>query len=126
MRLVCPHCAAAYDVPPALLAGRSAVRCARCGQRWGQQGASLPEEGPARLDAGPGELPPPKPEDALAPALGPTPAAARPRDLGLRLAWAASALVLTLGAGSAVAWRSDVMHVWPPSERLYSVLGLTR
>ena len=34
MRIVCPHCAASYDVPDTLLVGRTAVRCARCAGEW--------------------------------------------------------------------------------------------
>ncbi len=34
MRIACPSCAAAYDVPEALLAGRKSVRCARCSNDW--------------------------------------------------------------------------------------------
>ena len=29
MRIVCPSCSAAYEVPDGLLTGRKAVRCAR-------------------------------------------------------------------------------------------------
>ncbi|MFC7608495.1 MJ0042-type zinc finger domain-containing protein [Teichococcus aestuarii] len=45
MRLECPACAAAYDVPDALLAPGRAVRCVRCAQSW------VPL--PARLEAPP-------------------------------------------------------------------------
>lgn len=133
MRLVCPHCAAAYDVPPGLLAGRSAVRCARCGQQWVEQGGPTPalDEAPEGADAGTGALLAPGAADAPAPAFGPPRRLARSSDIrssdmGPRFGWAASVLALTLGAWSAVAWRTDVMHAWPPSERLYSVLGLVR
>ncbi len=38
--------------------------------------------------------------------------------------WAASILFLAALVWAAVAWRGDVMRAWPPSERLYSALGL--
>jgi predicted Zn finger-like uncharacterized protein len=34
MRIVCPSCSAAYDVPDAMLADRQVVRCARCTREW--------------------------------------------------------------------------------------------
>lgn len=34
MRIQCPDCAAAYEVPEAMLVPGRPVRCARCGQRW--------------------------------------------------------------------------------------------
>jgi len=115
MRLVCPHCDTAYDVPPALLAGRRAVRCARCTGEWMESGgvavavedAPVTEAEPTPLVA---ETAPPR--RAI-------------RSPGARFGWAGSVLLLALGAWSAVAWRTDVMHAWPPSGRVYSALGLT-
>ena len=34
VRIVCPSCAAAYDVPETALAPGRAVRCGRCGTQW--------------------------------------------------------------------------------------------
>ena len=34
MRIVCPACSAAYEVPDALLGSPRPVRCARCGHEW--------------------------------------------------------------------------------------------
>lgn len=34
MDIACPHCAAAYRVPDALVMRRKPVRCAACGHRW--------------------------------------------------------------------------------------------
>jgi len=68
-------------------------------------------------------------EEASAPTAKPGPLACaaappRPPGAGVRLGWAGSVLLLALGAWSAVAWRGDVMHAWPPSGRVYSALGL--
>ncbi len=42
----------------------------------------------------------------------------------VRLAWAASVLVIVLIGWAAFTWRGDIIQAWPPSERLYAVLGL--
>lgn len=43
MRIVCPGCEAAYEVPEAMLSPGRTVRCARCGRGW----IPLPEQGRA-------------------------------------------------------------------------------
>ena len=43
MRIVCPGCEAAYEVPEAMLSPGRTVRCARCGRDW----VPLPEQGQA-------------------------------------------------------------------------------
>lgn len=43
MRIVCPGCEAAYEVPEAMLSPGRTVRCARCGRDW----LPLPEQGQA-------------------------------------------------------------------------------
>ncbi|MBN9561411.1 MAG: zinc-ribbon domain-containing protein [Alphaproteobacteria bacterium] len=45
MRIVCPACSAAYEVPDALLGSPRPVRCARCGHEWQPEPAA--ESGPA-------------------------------------------------------------------------------
>ena len=54
-----------------------------------------------------------------------------PRDDELRLsrhgamiAWIFSVVLLAVIGWAAVAWRTEVMAAWPPSERLYVALGL--
>lgn len=45
--------------------------------------------------------------------------------LGLVLAgWVLSLAVIAGLAWSAYAWRAQIMHAWPPSERVYAALGL--
>ena len=171
MRIVCPACSAAYEVPDALLGSPRPVRCARCGHEWLPQPAAepdltetLPVEPPHGPPAGGsmverlGELPesatglsvsvvePParqSPEPVAAvtvpaevepageaaltasaeQALIAEPATRREGTL-LRLAWAASVLILVLLAWAAYGWRAEIMHAWPASERLYAALGL--
>ncbi len=170
MRIVCPACSAAYDVPDALLDTPRPVRCARCGHEW------LPE---AAIGSGPSEAHPvevydePPPGSSVVERLGelpesatglsvsvvdapspPTPAPVAPAAIRdeepiaepsltasteqalvvepsprregtlLRLAWGASVLVLVLLAWGAYSWRTEIMHAWPASERLYAALGL--
>ena len=131
MRIVCPSCSATYEVRDSLLVPGRAVRCARCGEQW----AAVPAApAPASLSE-----PEPDAEDALDSPQGP-PAAAAPltamerlarespslprRPKGLAAAWAASLVVLLLLGWGFVAWRGDVMQAWPPSARLYDLLGL--
>jgi hypothetical protein len=42
----------------------------------------------------------------------------------LRVAWAVSLLLFAACVGAAIVWRSEVMHAWPPSVRLFAALGL--
>lgn len=59
MRIACPNCAAAYEVPDAALAaGPRLLRCARCGHRFTATGPASPA------------APPPAPEVANPPARG--------------------------------------------------------
>ena len=60
------------------------------------------------------------------------PFAGAPERLGARFAsgpavlagWVVSIAAVIGLCWAAVAWRYDIMHAWPPSERLYSTLGL--
>jgi hypothetical protein len=38
--------------------------------------------------------------------------------------WAVSIAIVVGLVWATVAWRTDIMHAWPPSERLYSAIGL--
>jgi predicted Zn finger-like uncharacterized protein len=160
MRIVCPSCTAAYDVPEAMLAGHQAVSCARCGHEWQPTEtapAAPPPELPVvtRLEVPAPPLPasplPASPRSASPRTVSPRPAAretvaierrgldggdwaidrlmAAPQPtsrmgIGARLAWIGSLVVLVLLFAAAYAWRGDVMAAWPPSVRLYAVLGL--
>lgn len=42
----------------------------------------------------------------------------------LMAGWAASILLLAALLWAGVAWRGNIMRAWPPSERLYTALGL--
>jgi predicted Zn finger-like uncharacterized protein len=150
MRIVCPSCEAAYDVPDTLVARRRTLRCARCGREWATE--PPPEQAPP-ADAPPAEAPapeagvpepvpevvtpppePPQPlraaatlSEALADQLvsqpPSRPAAATLRGGAVRRAWIASLALLAALAFAAWHYRADVMHVWPASERVYRVFG---
>lgn len=138
MKITCPTCAAAYDVPAERLAGGRTVQCARCRTGWvpladeeaPDKEAPEPPPAPAPVilpSAAFPTLPDPKPRVAAPAAPFPpiVPGNTRPR-FPVFLAWAASLALLGALAWAMVAWRADVMRAWPPSERLYAALGLLR
>jgi len=61
MDIACPHCAAAYRVPDALVMSRKPVRCAACGHRW------VPDL-PAGAEAAPAPETPARPVEPMLPA----------------------------------------------------------
>jgi len=144
MRITCPTCAAAYDVPAERLAGGRTVRCARCGSGWAPPVDEALPEPPL---AAPPQVPEPPPATAVPPDIPapeqPEAAASNPPEpeppqppaaaagglrqrLPILLAWAASLVLLGALVWAMIAWRTGVMHAWPPSERLYAALGLLR
>jgi predicted Zn finger-like uncharacterized protein len=136
MRIVCPSCSAAYDVPEGLLSGRKAVRCARCSNEWQPAGREPAVVAPVQ----PGVVPPLRPpvlDERLRPQrlgaergataidrLMATPQPKSRAGLALRLAWLGSIVLVAALIGAAYVERATVMAVWPPSIRLYVALGL--
>ena len=145
MRIVCPTCSAAYDVPDSRITAGRVVRCARCSGEWmpvENAPALAAAEPPARdaespspeersvtvtplvgLADTPGAQFAPQPRVSAMDRLASHPAGPQSR-LRLRLAWAASLVLLSLGAWSAYGWRSQIVEVWPPSARMYAVFGM--
>lgn len=132
MRIVCPACTAAYEVPISLLKPGQVVRCARCAKEWTP---AVEAEMPAVSDELPPPPPPATPVEEVAPpeiAVRPMARAAPPQtvaapassSIGLRLAWAASIVALGVLLALAYVERAAVMQAWPPSVRLYAALGL--
>jgi predicted Zn finger-like uncharacterized protein len=133
MRIVCPSCSAAYDVPdPQVTAGR-VVRCARCAGEWTP--VQAPASPPPEVEATPPPVDEPAPPRAREAPLAPAPRrsamdrlAAHPvrpqRSTLLRIAWAASVAVLVLALGAAFAWRGQIVAAWPPSAHAYAALGM--
>jgi len=124
MQIICPTCAATYEVPMTLLKPGKAVRCARCAGEWVPSSAASDVLMDAQAQAAsaapefvpevnrPSRRPPP-----------PRPLPARP-NMALRVAWAASVVVVLLLGWGAYAERTMIMQAWPPSIRLYAALGL--
>ena len=76
MRIVCPNCHAAYEVPESLVTGGKAVRCARCGTEWTPAAEAPPPPEAAPRPAPPEPPPPghaPEPEHATEPEHAPEP-----------------------------------------------------
>jgi predicted Zn finger-like uncharacterized protein len=138
MRIICPSCKAAYEVPDAVLgAAARRLRCARCAHEWSPElpeaaAPALPPPPPApREERRPAPVPRPEPVRPLpvprADAEPPPSLRARPgRFPGLEsIATVAASLVLLAAlCWAAYAWRAEVMQVWPPSQRLFAALGL--
>jgi len=126
MRIVCPACDAAYQVPDDLPTRAPEVRCVRCGHSWKPAGAAAPTPAPmaapiaAPLPA-PVARPPAPPDPSPAPPPPPSPA---PAPRGLRLAWLLSLLLLAGFGAAAVAWRAPLVDAWPPLGRVFAALGL--
>jgi predicted Zn finger-like uncharacterized protein len=68
MKIVCPSCAATYEVPESVVASKRAVRCARCGGDWVPGGAEEPQSAPSveATVAPPGAVEPIAPESPVA------------------------------------------------------------
>jgi len=153
MILVCPNCAARYEVDGTQFpAGGRKVRCKKCGHAWHQ----APEAGQAEIE----ETifnPPPEPEPAAVPepeieadAEEPQPSwrapaveedaadedfrldepdIAKPAKRGMgaalvMLGWAALVLVILVIGWSAANYRSQIVGIWPQSASLFSKLGM--
>jgi predicted Zn finger-like uncharacterized protein len=129
MRIVCPSCAAEYDVPASRMTPLRKVRCARCGGEWvavretgdapsGPDPARTPPQDEPGYAADPGAaLPPVTAMDRL------TAAATRPRPAAtLIAAWIMTFIALAAAMGAVIAWRDPIIRIWPPSSR---ILGQT-
>ena len=147
MRIVCPSCSAAYDVPDGLLRGRRTVRCASCAREWNL--TEVPPEAPDSLfrpepppmaersevmEAEPDaslEPEPPRregiPRETIARVIAMNRLAQPPPPRGrgaVAVGWLLSVGLLVALAWLAYDWRIEVMNAWPPSVRLYGLLGL--
>jgi len=139
MRIPCPSCSAIYEVPDDLLVVVRKVRCASCGHEWLTTEAEpraapeplppefpveAPEEVPEEIPAGAAEpinlpLSPPArtgPMQRLLPALR--------ENRVVLLGWVVSVLLLVLMGRAAILHRDGIMAAWPPSQRLFVLLGL--
>lgn len=132
MRIVCPSCAAEYEVPAERLRPRRMVRCARCGGEWmaiRETPAATPPTEPAREPApapasamAPDRDPPSLPHIPEVSALDrlavPLPVARRPGGIGLIAAWLLSFALIAGAATLCMLYRGAIEQAWPPSARL--------
>src|SRR4051794_8734172 len=101
MRIACPSCGAAYDVPENRLMPGKPVQCARCGTRWAplERAPATPEPQRPRLEERlvPEVLAIPEPAPIVTPTverLTPSPAERSGAGVGLKIAWGLSVVVL--------------------------------
>jgi predicted Zn finger-like uncharacterized protein len=124
MRILCPQCQAAYDVPDRLIAGGRLLRCVKCRHEWREEAGGPPPPPPAPEPAPPRPVPPPIPAQHRAHQPIDPPEPARRGGLALAAAWAASGLVLAGFIAAMLAYRAPIAEAWPPAARLYLLLGL--
>jgi predicted Zn finger-like uncharacterized protein len=147
MRVACPSCSAAYEVPDRLVATfPRRLRCARCAREWlaeAPEGATRPPAGPAPApEREPMVPPPPEPPPSLLDTSAMREArvvtsedfseedeAAQARKARRARWWLAAAWVASLALVAALAWelyahRVGIVAAWPPAGRLYDAIGL--
>jgi predicted Zn finger-like uncharacterized protein len=147
MRIRCPDCDAFFDVPDDKMRPGRSVRCARCHSIWTPVPESLVSEGAAEEDEHDFDPPPTGAErmpelhvsdtneqefqaeeswPAYEPLVAPRPEV-RETDrsrMVVLLAWMLSLAVLGGVVGAGYVERSAVMRLWPPSQRVYQLVGL--
>ncbi len=146
MRVVCPSCDAAYDVPERLLGqAPRRLRCKRCGHEWlldptagTPSGIDISTSTPTDLGfaapAAPADMERAVPltlrrDDAERRALHAAFAAPRTPEPKRRgnaavVGWALTAIVLAGAVYLAITRRDAIMAAWPPSQRVYAILGV--
>jgi predicted Zn finger-like uncharacterized protein len=122
MRVTCPTCQAAYEVPDEKLAAGKRLRCARCGKEWHPPAAAPP---PVAEVVKPVAPPYPLERPArVGPERKPAAAVHARAGTGLWAAWILTLAVLGAGTWGAYKYRAQVMQAWPPSQRAYAAIGL--
>lgn len=182
MRLLCPECAAGYEVADHLIAaGGRSVRCSACGHVW-HATAPMPEpdaldaeaeavvspaldalveplvredavmaqaqpaaqaeatdppvaeravpEAESRPSAAERHVPQPnEPPTAPRPLItehDPDPLAPPRAGAAVWVGWVATVLVLAAAAAACVYYRAEIVEIWPPSQWIYSAIGLSK
>jgi predicted Zn finger-like uncharacterized protein len=125
MRIVCPSCAAEYEVPAPRITPQRNVRCARCGNAW--LASEEPAPAPTDLDPLGFHAEPLVEHEAEPVTLLPrvtamdrlTEAATRSRtSVGLVAAWVLTFVVLAAAVGVVITWREPLVRAWPASSRI--------
>ena len=124
MRIVCPACAAAYEVPDERVKPGRRTRCTRCETTWTpvdeppESVAEPADRSAAFLPGAPFES---QPLDRL---VGAAPPPVAPARSGVWMGWLATVVVLAGLGWAGYNFRTTVMQNWPPSTRVYAALGL--
>jgi predicted Zn finger-like uncharacterized protein len=134
MNVLCPSCAAQYDVPQSQMARPRLLRCARCSTEWRVPPAVAPEPVAPNPVADTSAivvplLPPIMHAGAMLPlvAAQAKPAGARRGAALWIVLWLLSLLVIVAGLYAVWHWRGAIGHRWPPSLRLLRMLpGMAR
>jgi predicted Zn finger-like uncharacterized protein len=130
MRVECPICTVAYEVPQSLLTVQRRLRCAGCGHEWWMQ-EPTPEALPDVAPEPTAPLAAPLVAEIHEPAASREPSSrlsidppATPRmDRMIWAGWAASIALLLLAVWAGEHYRHGIMRIWPPSERLFAAIG---
>jgi len=134
MIVSCPICSTKYSVDPRALGfdGRM-VRCAQCSHTWHQKPPReeiaavtdlVPEGEPeSAAELATDEPPPLRSEPRDEPEQAPLPRRRRPM---VALGWIMLLLALGAVVGGAVWARDEVIAIWPPSIKLYELVGLVK
>jgi predicted Zn finger-like uncharacterized protein len=130
MEIVCPNCAAAYEVPASRMTPQRKVRCTRCGGEWvavreASEAAPLPNVVPPEAAHAPDRasqieaaLPRVTAMDRL------SAAAQRPRATpSLIVAWVMTFIALAAAAAAVIVWREPLVRIWPPSSRILGAIS---
>lgn len=125
MRIVCPNCAAEYEVPASRLAPQRKLRCSRCGGAWLAADPPAPDafdQDPLEFRAGPEDERETAPLTALPPvtAMDRLTAAARhaKAPASLTAAWIMTFIILIAAVGAMIAWREPLVRAWPAGGRI--------
>ncbi|SDD16156.1 MJ0042 family finger-like domain-containing protein [Belnapia rosea] len=131
MRIQCPQCQAAYEVPDTLIGAGRLLRCVKCRHEWREGAAAEPVPEPPAPAAPSGRAEPAPPPIPIAPRppqpIAPPLSAMVPHRGGLALAaaWTASGLLLLGFVAALLLWQAPIVEAWPPAARLYLLLGLS-
>jgi len=142
MILTCQNCETRYSVDPnSLVPNGKTVRCAKCGHSWTEHPPAdmphtvEPESAAVALSRPPKKeyedaLEVPSVEDVtshtnLPPRKDGGPSVVVPsRKMGAIIGWSAFVVIGSSLLGGGIFFRGTAMDVWPPSTKLYEVVGL--
>lgn len=128
MLVLCPSCAAQYDIPQSQMIRPRLLRCARCNTEWRvppavvQAAEAVPDPLPVSLPTLPPTIDPAAlPMQPLVAA--PTASSGPRRGAALWIVlWLLSLVVIVAGLYAVWHWRGAIGHRWPPSLHVLRML----